>query len=634
MPTNLGSLYPSTKPWIGVAVPKGSTFTVPANASLVTVTGVAAGGMSDAAAYSVLATSATHNSAEILTDELFYVGSGNPGVGNVIQSELNAVRQTPGLVGAFAANYGCAAKASYLGQWWMLEAGSYNSNASNTLSSSVDMFATINSTAAVGAGKIAEIMTDTTGASPMVATCAADTNKTCTIYADPTLGTALFTTTTSGSITTMSGGRMLNGTAFAFGADASAHPEVVWSNGTAAFAGVQLNSNDASTISDMAYSPTIGGGTYVAVGSGGKIYSTTTPGTAPWTSRTSGVATALTGVIWANGAFIAVGASGVILRSTDAITWTAATGCGSANFARRSIIWNAFANVFAVADNSTGIFYTSPTGATWTAGGTLGGAVQQLLFTQCGKPGKGTYWVMFLSAAPYYSTSAGASWSALSSITPGRSDLVVAVNGVERLRLRGGGNGTSTAGGNGASYRFPEIAGSTVAGAPGSGPAGSGGYPAAADSGNQVIPSQFGGKATWNATGTVPAGGGGGVYPYWDYPSTTTGIFVSGASGAMINSGASADWPGGGGSIFCNGQNASVNASPDNTRAPGRGSQGLRQSATNYGAGGGGEGCIRVPITCSAGDVLEAWGGLGSVTTVNTTGPFAGDGCVLIEYQL
>lgn len=62
------------------------------------------------------------------------------------------------------------------------------------------------------------------------------------------------------------------------------------------------------------------GGTYVAVGNGGKIF--TTPGiTSAWTERTSGTNKNLYGVTYVNGIYIALGASGTLLTSTDATTW-------------------------------------------------------------------------------------------------------------------------------------------------------------------------------------------------------------------------------------------------------------------------------------------------------------------------
>ena len=630
----LSALTPASKPWLDVLLQKGSTWTVPATASLVTVSGVAAGGMSDGAAYSAPATTATNVSAEMLTDDLIYVASITPACTTVVQSELSSVRQSPTLTTGYPWNYGCVAKAYYLGQWWTITAGSYNSNSIAGIASSTDLFATAYYAGAIVGNKAADLITDPSGSSPMVAYVENSTSNYCYLYSDPTFTTLLTGGAQSATFSVITGGRFVNGYFVAFGTDASGstHPQLLYSNATTVWTAVKPSASDGCTLSDIAYSPTLG--LFVAVGSVGKIYTAATLGGA-WTSQTSGTSNALTGVIWANGTFVVVGASGTILTSANGTAWTTATGTGTVGFNRRAVMWNAFLNVFAAADGNTGIFYTSPTGAVWTQVATIGSSVTQLLFTQCGKQGKGTYWKVGVSATPVYSVNGGVTWITLSSVTPGRSDMVLAKNGVEVLRLRGGGTGTSTAGGNGGSYRTPEVTGPTVAGAPGNGAGGVGGYPGTADSGYQVIPIGNGGKATFNATATIPAGGGGGVFVYPEFPATAAGLFVGGASGAMINSaGATADWPGGGGSLFALGGSASVNASADASRAPGRGAQGCRVGTTNYGAGGGGEGCVRVPIACQPGDVFEAWGGLGAVTTVNANaGPYAGDGFLLIEYQ-
>lgn len=90
-------------------------------------------------------------------------------------------------------------------------------------------------------------------------------------------------------------------------------PEFSWTQ-TTRFSG-------SNVIAQVAF----GNSVYVAVGAGGVIYSSTDLVT--WTSRTSGVATALNSVCWdtTNSLFVVVGASNVILTSPDGTTWTSRT---------------------------------------------------------------------------------------------------------------------------------------------------------------------------------------------------------------------------------------------------------------------------------------------------------------------
>ncbi len=73
-----------------------------------------------------------------------------------------------------------------------------------------------------------------------------------------------------------------------------------------------------------------GGGTYVAVGSGGTILSSTNG--VNWTSQNSGVTTTLRGVTYGNGLFVAVGSGGKLLTSPDGANWTSITPPVSGTF--------------------------------------------------------------------------------------------------------------------------------------------------------------------------------------------------------------------------------------------------------------------------------------------------------------
>lgn len=98
--------------------------------------------------------------------------------------------------------------------------------------------------------------------------------------------------------------------------------------------GSVITSTDSTTwVAATAITPTsalnalaINAGTYVAVGDSGEIYTNTSSGvTEAWTTQTSGTANNLYGVAFVNDRFIAVGASGTLLTSTDGISWTTQT---------------------------------------------------------------------------------------------------------------------------------------------------------------------------------------------------------------------------------------------------------------------------------------------------------------------
>jgi hypothetical protein len=110
-----------------------------------------------------------------------------------------------------------------------------------------------------------------------------------------------------------------------------------------------------------------GAGTFVAVGNGGTIVTSSDEGT-NWTAQTSGVIADLRGVSYITNSvtniFIVTGTSGTILTSSDGITWTVQTSgvvtalyCSCPTYA---------AGVYVVG-GAGGVFLTSPDAATWTA---------------------------------------------------------------------------------------------------------------------------------------------------------------------------------------------------------------------------------------------------------------------------
>jgi hypothetical protein len=112
------------------------------------------------------------------------------------------------------------------------------------------------------------------------------------------------------------------------------------------------------------------GSLYVAVGNSGAIV--TSPDAVTWTSRASGTTNQLVDVIWTGSQFVAVGALGTILTSPDGITWTSRTS-NTAN----SLSQVASNGTTLVAAGASGTLLTSPDGITWSVVTT--GTTQSLL---------------------------------------------------------------------------------------------------------------------------------------------------------------------------------------------------------------------------------------------------------------
>ena len=652
------------KPWYQQTLALGTSWTVPAGVSLVTVSACAAGGPSagggcatnnTAAGFSVPAASGSLVSGMLLGANLVYQ-SGNTVIG-AFNSPFLAINpdRTSGRLGslfpgaAYAMSYGCADKTVVNGNVFAIVAGYSSSAGYLYLASSPDAFITTNTTS-TGTGSptaIGDIIVDTTGTNKgVVVAGTAGSYGYAYAWADPTLASITLTATAFTSANGFlanapSGGRFLNGNYVIFGAAyTTSYPRLCYATtATGAWTGVTLDTV-VSTIQDMAYSSTLG--LYVAVTSTGAIYTAATIN-GGWTKQTSGTTNPLNGVLWANGVFIAVGNSGTALVSTNGTLWTAATGLGASagnTFPRRGICWAPLLGVFVLGDTS-GYSYTSPTGAAWTAGGTCGSGVGQILYTPAGAGGKGTLWSLTGATVPYYSTNSGTTWAAFSTLYPSyaggtgasgpgnRADTIIAKNSIELFRLRGGMGGGASLAGNGGSYRGGEPVGAAIANTPGIGPGGVGGINAATP-----VPAMGSG----GPSAPAPAGSTGGGAPllYETLMGTPElGVFQPGGSGGW-NGASNAPGGGGGGSLFSRGQGGG--AGSDASRAPGRGSTGQYDCfSTRTHPGGGGESVFRQAITCTPGDVLECWPGLATVLYNNSGGSygvFAGDGYAIVEWQM
>jgi predicted small lipoprotein YifL len=110
------------------------------------------------------------------------------------------------------------------------------------------------------------------------------------------------------------------------------------------------------------------GSRYLAVGAGGVILSSTDFGIT-WAAATSGsTATLTSAALNSSGTFVVVGAGGVVLSSTDGTTWTSRTSGTTNNLNAVRYLNGGF-----VAVGDGGSVLTSADGVTWNAG-LLGGA--------------------------------------------------------------------------------------------------------------------------------------------------------------------------------------------------------------------------------------------------------------------
>lgn len=114
-----------------------------------------------------------------------------------------------------------------------------------------------------------------------------------------------------------------------------------------------------SGVSSALNNVAVGASARVAVGAGGVILRSTNGTT--WATQTSGLATALNAVIWGGSQFVAVGAAGAILTSPDGETWTAQTS-GLAT----ALQGVCYSSGLYVAVGDSGKILTSTNGTAWT----------------------------------------------------------------------------------------------------------------------------------------------------------------------------------------------------------------------------------------------------------------------------
>ena len=111
---------------------------------------------------------------------------------------------------------------------------------------------------------------------------------------------------------------------------------------------------------DQMYAVAWSGSLFVAVGSGGTVW--TSPDGITWTSRTTPATNHMYAVAWSGSLSVAVGGGGTVLTSVDGITWTSRTTPGTTNM--NGVAWSG--SLF-VAVGYSGAIWTSVDGITWTS---------------------------------------------------------------------------------------------------------------------------------------------------------------------------------------------------------------------------------------------------------------------------
>jgi hypothetical protein len=172
-------------------------------------------------------------------------------------------------------------------------------------------------------------------------------------------------------------------------ADSSTATGLKWAAASSGSTNITLKRvRDTSTATFISIA-TDGSSKYVIVGSSGVLYSSTDSGVT-WTSRTSGFGSStIRRVTYANAIFVAVGDSGLITTSTDAITWTARTsGFGSSPINGIDYVNGYFIATGRDTPNSRSGVSTSTDGITWTFRTTPAGSA---IPARCATYGNGYY---------------------------------------------------------------------------------------------------------------------------------------------------------------------------------------------------------------------------------------------------
>lgn len=155
--------------------------------------------------------------------------------------------------------------------------------------------------------------------------------------------------------------RYLNGNFIAVGGSGAVGVLVTSTDGTTwVQRGTSGNNNASGTNNSLLLSVAYGGGKYVAVGAQGTILYSSDLIT--WTLVTTAANTgSFTRVAYGGGTFVAVGTAGIVYSSTDGVTWTART------FQTTALVDVVYANSLFVAITSSGVPWYSADGIGWSS---------------------------------------------------------------------------------------------------------------------------------------------------------------------------------------------------------------------------------------------------------------------------
>ena len=361
------------------------------------------------------------------------------------------------------------------------------------------------------------------------------------------------------------------------------------SAGSTTWSNVVIDAVNDNAIYDVTY----GGGLYVAVGAGGNIYTCATiNGT--WVGRTSGVATQLNAVKYANGRFVVVGSSGVTCTSTDGITWSTTTASTSARF-RGDLQWWAANSVWVLAGGSSLNFYYSADATSWTGVTALN--CRALTITAAGM----IYCTGSATASLTTSHLTATDSTAFSTSNVGGSAGVSRVSG-SIVKVTGGAVGMAQVGGDGgSSFTANVMRGGTSATS----------NPAQGMGGNGGITTVIQASGTGGFTNAANLYGGGGAPLLETINEELEGVFIPGGGGAYW---ATSGQSGGGGTILA----------PGGTAATDGMGYGGGMGSTSTGAGGGGESVVRYKIATTPGETLCISCGLASTNGIANYNPRSG----------
>jgi hypothetical protein len=163
------------------------------------------------------------------------------------------------------------------------------------------------------------------------------------------------------------------------------------------------------------------GSLFVAAGASGGIVTSTDANT--WVSRTSGTASAINSLVYGNSLYVYGGDGGVLATSTDATTWTARTSGTTSNI--RALAYADGATNKYVFGDAAGTFKTSTDGITWTTRTTIA-----TMNTVIGIAyGNSTYVAISSTSGNVITSTDGVTWTTTSTLSITAQSLIYA-NGI------------------------------------------------------------------------------------------------------------------------------------------------------------------------------------------------------------